>query len=32
MITADTPAGRRFAAFGPRSLIVFPTGSVYGEG
>jgi acetyltransferase-like isoleucine patch superfamily enzyme len=32
MITADSPAGRRFAAFGPRSLIVFPTGSVYGEG
>ena len=32
MITADSRAGRRFAAFGPRSLIAFPTGSVYGEG
>lgn len=31
MITADSRAGRRFAAFGPRSLIAFPTGSVYGE-
>src|SRR6185437_4446896 len=30
-ITADTPAGRRFAAFGAGSLIAFPTGSVYGE-
>ena len=32
MITAGSRAGRRFAAFGPRSLIAFPTGSVYGEG
>jgi serine acetyltransferase len=31
-ITADTPAGRRFAAFGAGSVIGFPTGSVYGEG
>src|ERR1035438_8480186 len=31
MITAETPAGRRFAAFGAGSLIGFPTGSVYGE-
>jgi serine acetyltransferase len=31
MITADTPAGRRFAAFGAGSVIGFPTGSVYGE-
>jgi acetyltransferase-like isoleucine patch superfamily enzyme len=31
VITADTPAGRRFAAFGAGSLIGFPTGSVYGE-
>ncbi len=31
MITAGSRAGRRFAAFGPRSLIAFPTGSVYGE-
>src|SRR5215472_14234746 len=30
-ITADTDVGRRFAAFGPGSLIAFPTGSVYGE-
>ncbi len=30
-ITADTAAGRRFAAFGPRSLISFPTGDVFGE-
>jgi acetyltransferase-like isoleucine patch superfamily enzyme len=32
LITADSRAGRRFAAFGTRSLIAFPTGSVYGEG
>ncbi len=31
MITADTPAGRRFATFGAGSLIGFPAGSVYGE-
>jgi serine acetyltransferase len=30
-ITADTPAGRRFAAFGAGSVIGFPAGSVYGE-
>lgn len=30
-ITSDTAAGRRFAAFGPHSLIAFPTGSIYGE-
>ena len=30
-VTADTAAGRRFAAFGPRSLLAFPTGSVFGE-
>lgn len=30
-ITADSPAGRRFAAFGARSLMAFPTGAVYGE-
>lgn len=30
-ITAETAAGRRFAAFGPGSLMAFPTGSVYGE-
>lgn len=32
VITADTPAGRRFAAFGAGSLISFPTGAIYGEG
>jgi serine acetyltransferase len=31
MITADTPAGRRFGAFGAGSVIGFPAGSVYGE-
>jgi serine acetyltransferase len=30
-ITADTPAGRAFASFGPGSVIGFPTGAVYGE-
>lgn len=30
-ITADSAAGRRFAAFGPRSLIAFPTGDLFGE-
>jgi serine acetyltransferase len=32
IITADTAAGRRFAAFGPHSMMAFPTGAVYGEG
>jgi len=32
VVTADTPAGRRFAAFGPGSMAVFPPGSVFGEG
>src|SRR6516225_1030208 len=31
IVTAESPAGRRFAAFGPGSLMAFPTGSVYGE-
>ena len=31
-ITAESAAGRRFAAFGPGSLMAFPTGAVYGEG
>jgi serine acetyltransferase len=31
MITADTAAGRRYAAFGPGALISFPTGDVFGE-
>src|SRR5216683_222463 len=30
-VTADTPAGRRFAAFGPGSMLAFPVGAVYGE-
>lgn len=30
-ITADSAAGRKFAAFGPGSLIAFPVGSIYGE-
>ncbi len=30
-ITADTPAGRRFAGFGAGSIIAFPTGALYGE-
>ena len=30
-ITADSAAGRRFAAFGPGSLMAFPAGAVYGE-
>jgi len=31
-VTAESSAGQRFAAFGPGSLMGFPTGSVYGEG
>ena len=31
MVTADTPAGRRFAAFGRGSMAAFPAGSVFGE-
>ena len=30
-VTAETVVGRTFAAFGPGSLIAFPTGSIYGE-
>jgi acetyltransferase-like isoleucine patch superfamily enzyme len=30
-ITAESSGGRRFAAFGPHSLMAFPTGAVYGE-
>jgi serine acetyltransferase len=30
-VTAESPAGRRFAAFGAHSLMAFPTGAVYGE-
>ena len=31
VVTADTPAGRRFAAFGRGSMTAFPPGSVFGE-
>ena len=31
VVTADTPAGRRFAAFGRGSMAAFPPGSVFGE-
>jgi acetyltransferase-like isoleucine patch superfamily enzyme len=30
-VTAESPAGRRFAAFGAHSLMAFPTGAVYNE-
>jgi acetyltransferase-like isoleucine patch superfamily enzyme len=30
-VTAETAGGRRFASFGPGSLLAFPTGSIYGE-
>ena len=30
VITADTPAGRRFAAFGRGSMAAFPPGPVFG--
>lgn len=31
VVTADTPAGRRFAGFGRGSIAAFPPGSVFGE-
>jgi serine acetyltransferase len=31
VVTADTPAGRRFAAFGCGSMAAFPPGAVFGE-
>jgi acetyltransferase-like isoleucine patch superfamily enzyme len=31
VVTAGTPAGDRFAAFGRGSMLAFPAGSVYGE-
>jgi carbonic anhydrase/acetyltransferase-like protein (isoleucine patch superfamily) len=31
VITADTPAGRAFAAFGPGSVIGFPAAALYGQ-
>jgi acetyltransferase-like isoleucine patch superfamily enzyme len=30
-VTAESAAGRRFAAFGPGTLMAFPTGAIYGE-
>jgi acetyltransferase-like isoleucine patch superfamily enzyme len=30
-VTAGSPAGRRFAAFGPGSVLVFPPGALFGE-
>jgi carbonic anhydrase/acetyltransferase-like protein (isoleucine patch superfamily) len=30
-VTADTPAGRRFAGFGPGSVAAFPAGTLFGE-
>jgi acetyltransferase-like isoleucine patch superfamily enzyme len=30
-VTADTPAARRFAAFGAESTIAFPPGTIFGE-
>ena len=32
VVTADTPAGRAFREFGRGSVMVFPAGSVFGEG
>jgi acetyltransferase-like isoleucine patch superfamily enzyme len=31
MVTADTPAGRKFARFGRGSMAAFPPGAVFGE-
>ena len=31
VVTAETPAGRKFAAFGRGSMAAFPPGSVFGE-
>jgi len=31
VVSADTPAGRRFAAFGEGSVIDFPVGALFGE-
>jgi serine acetyltransferase len=30
-VTGESSAGRRFAAFGPGSMMAFPTGAVFGE-
>ena len=31
LVTADTPAGRKFARFGRGSIMAFPPGAVFGE-
>jgi serine acetyltransferase len=30
-VTADSPAGRRFAAFGTGSILAFPPGAIFGQ-
>jgi acetyltransferase-like isoleucine patch superfamily enzyme len=30
-VTTDSPAGRKFGAFGPGSILVFPPGAIFGE-
>jgi serine acetyltransferase len=30
-VTGDSPAGRKFAAFGPGSVLAFPPGAIFGE-
>ncbi len=30
-VTGDSPAARRFAAFGPGSVLAFPPGAIFGE-
>jgi acetyltransferase-like isoleucine patch superfamily enzyme len=30
-VTADSPAGRKFGAFGAGSILVFPPGAIFGE-
>jgi acetyltransferase-like isoleucine patch superfamily enzyme len=30
-MTADAPAARRFAAFGPKTAVAFPPGTIFGE-
>jgi acetyltransferase-like isoleucine patch superfamily enzyme len=30
-VTADSPAGRKFGAFGSGSILVFPPGAIFGE-
>ena len=32
LVTADTPAGQAFKAFGQGSIMAFPPGAVFGEG